>query len=59
MGETEMSHICVAAGCLLIGFGFGISFTESAMQQDAIAAGVASWHINPTTGETKFVYKTP
>jgi len=33
--------------------------TVNHMQDSAIKAGVAEYTVNPQTGETKFVWKTP
>lgn len=53
--------------CCICSFGLGAivgvflvsALTIERMRNDAIKAGVAHYEINPTTGESKFVYNQP
>ncbi|MGH2414539.1 MAG: hypothetical protein ACRDEA_12825 [Microcystaceae cyanobacterium] len=46
--------ICMIIGALLF---LGSQVGVRATRQQAIAAGVAQWTVNPTNGETKFEWR--
>lgn len=50
--------IVIAGVCFLVGASTGVGYGVDRMKTEATSVGVASYIVNPKTGETKFQWAT-